>query len=103
MPAFREWAHNLGRGAEIDASWQLIPPGLDVLVKHGPPRGYGDRIHDGSRAGCDDLLRRLLEGSRASTCSDTSMEDPGAWTRGATTLVNVTTAIGRSPCTVLDL
>ncbi len=62
QPWFYDWAFNLPRGEAIAAKWALIPPGTDVLVTHGPPRGILDRTAGGDLAGCEDLLlavRRL--------------------------------------------
>ena len=59
QPWFHDWAFNAHRGKEIDAKWQLIPEGIDVLVTHGPPAGFGDMVHDGENVGCEDLLRHL--------------------------------------------
>lgn len=56
QPWFYDWAFNLQRGAEIKAKWDLIPEGIDVLVTHGPPKGYGDKVPSGELVGCDDLL-----------------------------------------------
>ena len=43
QPRYRNWAFNLERGAPLAEKWSLIPSGTDVLVTHGPPRGFGDR------------------------------------------------------------
>ena len=56
QPWFHDWAFNLQRGAEIAAKWTLIPPGIDLLVTYGPPRGHGDRTWLGEEQGCADLL-----------------------------------------------
>jgi Icc-related predicted phosphoesterase len=60
-PTFYNWAFNADRGAPLKYVWSKIPEDTDILVVHGPPRGYGDRI-EGSveRVGCKDLLERLL-------------------------------------------
>lgn len=62
QPWFYDWAFNLPRGAAIREKWDLIPPGTDVLITHGPPAGILDRCADGAEVGCADLLdavRRL--------------------------------------------
>jgi hypothetical protein len=59
QPEFCDWAFNLKRGEECDAVWRKIPEGIDVLVTHGPPLGYGDLCSSGFRAGCYDLLRHI--------------------------------------------
>lgn len=59
QPWFYDWAFNLQRGAEIKAKWDLIPEGIDVLITHGPPEGYGDIVPTGERVGCVDLREAL--------------------------------------------
>lgn len=56
QPWFYDWAFNLQRGAEIKAKWDLIPDGIDILVTHGPPYGYGDIVPSGEKVGCVDLM-----------------------------------------------
>ena len=41
QPAYNHWAFNLPRGPALAEKWALIPPGLDVLITHGPPLGLG--------------------------------------------------------------
>lgn len=55
QPWFYDWAFNLGRGAEIKEKWDLIPDGTDVLITHGPPYGFGDKVPSGELVGCVDL------------------------------------------------
>lgn len=59
QPWFHDWAFNLRRGEEIRKKWDLIPDGIDVLVTHGPPFGYGDLVSDGERVGCEDLIKAV--------------------------------------------
>ncbi len=48
------------RGASIRAHWDLIPEGLDFLVTHGPPKGFGDwSPYDRIHAGDEDLLEAI--------------------------------------------
>ncbi len=56
QPAFNDWHFNLPRGAALKAKWDLIPPGIDVLVTHGPPFGVLDKISSGESVGCEELL-----------------------------------------------
>lgn len=55
-PRFHNWAFNRDRGSDIAQHWALIPQHTDVLITHGPPRGYGDRTFFGKRVGCSKLL-----------------------------------------------
>jgi 3',5'-cyclic AMP phosphodiesterase CpdA len=62
-PRFHDWAFNVDRGAPLRAIWERIPPGLDVLVTHGPPHGILDRTWSGLHVGCEEL-RRAVETKR---------------------------------------
>jgi predicted phosphodiesterase len=59
QPWFLDWAFNLQRGPEIAAKWALIPPGIDVLITHGPPLGTADRTINGEEVGCADLAEAI--------------------------------------------
>ena len=103
QPWFHDWAFNARRGPELDALWQRIPAGLDLLITHGPPMGYGDRIHRGERVGCEDLLRHLTRAQPRVHCFGHIHEDTGRWQHRATTLVNCSTAECELPAAVLEL
>jgi len=103
QPEFGGWAYNLPRGVEINAKWQLIPAGLDVLVTHGPPYGLGDRVYDGERVGCRDLLRHCWEKKPRLHLFGHIHEDRGQRVDGSTRFANVTTADSSLPATVIDL
>ena len=90
QPWFHNWAFNLSRGPEIAAKWADIPPGIDLLITHGPPFGYGDRTSSGERVGCDDLLKAIdLKRPRAVTFGHIH-EDYGQWDFKGTKLYNCT-------------
>lgn len=57
QPRFFDWAFNLDRGPDILAKWKMIPDDADIVVTHGPPRGYGDGPQV---VGCDDLRDELI-------------------------------------------
>ena len=73
QPRFGWWAFNLERGPDIKAKWDMIPEDTDILVTHGPPRGYGDKVYRGvihdemmdqmlseyERVGCYDLKKAV--------------------------------------------
>lgn len=108
QPWFFDWAFNLQRGAELDAKWRLVPEGLDVLVTHGPPAGYGDRVAvhpvlGEDRVGCADLLRHLARARPRLNLVGHIHEDRGQWQVGETRVCNVTTSECELPVTVLDL
>ena len=60
-PTFGSWAFNVDRGLPIRAVWSNIPETTDVLITHGPPFGYGDKLVDGERVGCKDLLDEVTQ------------------------------------------
>jgi len=59
QPWFYDWAFNLLRGDQIRKKWDLIPEGIDIVITHGPPYGYGDTARGGRLVGCKDLLETL--------------------------------------------
>ena len=103
QPWFYDWAFNLKRGPEIDAKWKLIPEGIDVLVTHGPPHGYGDLVDRGERVGCEDLLRHLGRVKPKLHLFGHIHEDRGEWQLGPTRIVNCTVSESELPVTVIDL
>lgn len=69
-PTFYNWAFNRDRGAPIRAHWDLIPNDTDVLITHGPPRGYGDWSPFGKEnVGCEDLLDAIRRVKPKISCS----------------------------------
>ena len=103
QPEFCGWAFNLHRGPELAAIWAKIPRGIDVLVTHGPPHGYGDRTTETARAGCADLRLRVAEIQPRLHLFGHIHQDGGMWRDGATTFANVTTwECARAP-TVFDV
>jgi len=59
QPWFFDWAFNLRRGEEIRKKWALIDQDTDVLITHGPPQGYCDRVKEGENVGCEALLEMV--------------------------------------------
>jgi predicted phosphodiesterase len=103
QPWFCDWAFNLPRGPALAEKWARIPLGTDVLVTHGPPRGFGDRVRDSRREGCDDLLARVREVRPLVHVFGHIHEDRGAWRDGETWIVNATTAECEAPPTVIRI
>jgi len=106
QPKFRIWAFGAARGPELASKWAKIPDRVDVLVTHGPPYGFGDRIHWAGldrHVGCRDLLARVREVKPRLHVFGHIHQDRGRWVEGPTTFVNVTTSEGEHPATVIDL
>jgi Icc-related predicted phosphoesterase len=66
QPWFHSWAFNRQRGEEIKKHWDKIPSDTDILITHGPPRGFLDllshkfrRSGEDPHVGCDDLLEAI--------------------------------------------
>jgi Icc-related predicted phosphoesterase len=45
QPEFMDWAFNLNEFG-LDNKFSLIPDGIDILLSHGPPSGFGDVIFE---------------------------------------------------------
>lgn len=66
-PWFYSWAFNAQRGEQIKKHWDKIPPGVDILITHGPPVGILDEVLmvDGEsytppkHVGCEDLAEAI--------------------------------------------
>lgn len=91
QPEFHSWAFNLPRGAALAEKWALIPEGIDVLITHGPPEGYGDKVSDRRGAGCRDLLERVQAVRPRLHLFGHIHQDRGVWREGDITFANVTT------------
>lgn len=73
QPRFGYWAFNLERGEQLSEKWAQISDDTDILITHGPPYGYGDKVYRGvthdemmdqmfseyQRVGCVDLLNTV--------------------------------------------
>lgn len=45
QPEFNNWAFNIERSF-MKHVWELVPEDADVLLTHGPPRGFGDLVQE---------------------------------------------------------
>jgi hypothetical protein len=102
QPEFGGWAFNLPRGEALRARWDAIPTGVDILITHGPPRGFGDETPHGS-AGCDELLVALGRVRPLLHLFGHIHEAGGVFEYEGTVLANVTTASCDRAPTVLDV
>ena len=106
QPEFYNWAFNLPRGPALAEKWARIPPDVDVLITHGPPRGLGDIAGFGARAhstGCDDLLARVRTVRPRLHMYGHIHEDGGVWHDDGTCFANVTAWDGERAPTVFDV
>lgn len=88
QPWFYDWAFNLLRGKQLADKWALIPNDVDVLITHGPPYGYGDRVHSGERVGCEDLIKAIEAKRPRVNVFGHIHEDPGQWNFHDTKIIN---------------
>jgi Icc-related predicted phosphoesterase len=93
QPWFYDWAFNLYE-TDLVAKWALIPAGTDVLVLHGPPRGYGDGVPERNgtvrHTGSPSLLARIEAVAPRLVIFGHIHEGRGEWRLGRTVLANVT-------------
>lgn len=87
VPKLRGWAF-YATDEELAERAASIPA-VDVLISHGPPRGYGDRLARGGRAGSEALTARLLQAPPKLCAFGHIHEDHGTWRLGETDLANV--------------
>lgn len=59
VPRLKQWAFYATDG-ELRARARRIPDNVDVLITHGPPYGYGDRVTYGDHVGEPGLTDELL-------------------------------------------
>ena len=105
-PKFRIWAFGKDRGPASAEMWAKIPSGLDVLVTHGPPYGFGDRVPIKGvkrHVGDVDLLERVRIVRPRVHLFGHIHQDPGRWSAAGTRFYNVTTNEGELAATVIDL
>lgn len=61
QPAYGGMAFNATE-AELEERWSRVPEGIDVLLLHGPPRGYGDLSPFGNQhCGSPSLTSRIRD------------------------------------------
>lgn len=60
QPWFYSWAFNR-KGTDICPHWDMIPLDTDILITHGPAKGYLDLTLGGDVTGCPYLLDKISE------------------------------------------
>ena len=88
QPEFGGWAFGFERGEPIREVWGEIPQDTDVLITHGPPFGYGDKLDIGERVGCKDLLKELDRVKPKVHVYGHIHEGYGVYQHGVSTLIN---------------
>ena len=93
-PTFGGWAFNVNRGLPLKAVWGNIPRDTDVLVTHGPPYGYGDKLDTEERVGCKDLLEEIKLVQPKVHVYGHIHEGYGTYDLGSTKLINPSSCNG---------
>jgi Icc-related predicted phosphoesterase len=93
QPEFYNWAFNLPRmGEELLEKWNMIPEDTDVLITHGPPNGFGDKVNNwmqpNQNVGCELLRNRIEESNIVLNIFGHIHEGYGVYTNDKTTFVN---------------
>lgn len=91
-PWFFDWAFNAPREDSesfLDNLYAKVPDDTDVLLLHGPPRGYGDRVVGGDEVGSTAELLLIERVQPRLTVFGHIHEGRGAWMHGVTELLNV--------------
>ena len=86
-PIFHDWAFMLSQ-EDLRKKWELVPSDVDILLTHGPPRGYGDKTVLGLDAGDDELLEIIRKIKPRYNIYGHIHEGYGTFKEGATTLIN---------------
>ena len=62
QPWFHSWAFNVNRG-DLKQYWDKVPEDTDVLITHGPPKGYEylGMTLEGDEVGDEELTTRIEE------------------------------------------
>lgn len=87
-PWFYDWAFNVHRGPNLRAVYDKIPDNVDILLVHGPPKGFGDKTIYGETVGSEELLDVIKAKKPKYAFFGHIHEDPGSWQIGSTTAVN---------------
>lgn len=88
VPTLVGWAF-YASDEELARRDAAIPEGIDIVLSHGPPRGYGDRTIHGLDVGSPTLRARLELLEPALCVFGHIHEAHGRWQLGPTTLANV--------------
>ena len=89
QPRFFDWAFNLDE-PDLERKWELIPEGIDILLLHGPPYGYGDWVGRGEHTGSPSLRERIFEVKPKLAVFGHIHEGRGQWLENGVILANVT-------------
>ena len=90
-PTFGRWAF-MGDDRNLAEIWRTIPQDVDILLVHGPPFGYGDRVNNNwtpdPNVGSKSLMNRLWYGEFLNLKLIVSGHIHEAYGRGIVSLMN---------------
>jgi Icc-related predicted phosphoesterase len=92
QPWFFDWAFNAPRRdgeAFLAAKFGPLPTATDIVVAHGPPRGYGDRTSRGEHVGSTAITAALERVEPRLVVCGHIHEAYRRFELGASTIVNV--------------
>jgi Icc-related predicted phosphoesterase len=92
QPWFGDWAFNAPRRdgeAFLASKFDRIPAHTDIVVAHGPPRGYGDRTRRGLHVGSTALTETLERVQPRLVVCGHIHEAYGSYRLGDTEILNV--------------
>jgi Icc-related predicted phosphoesterase len=101
-PLFCDWSFMLSE-PELAAKWALIPPGVDVLITHGPPFSFLDWTNRNEHAGSSTLLDRVHEVKPRFHVFGHIHEGAGRAEFAGTIFLNASTQMGRGRGVVIEL
>ena len=101
-PLFFDWAFMLSEPG-LAAKWAAIPPGLDVLITHGPAHGILDMTNRGEPAGSLTLFDRVREVKPRLHVFGHIHEAAGRSDIDGTVFLNASTQMGRGAGVAVEL
>jgi Icc-related predicted phosphoesterase len=84
---FGKWAF-MRDEEDLNRTFVDIDPYADIVIAHGPPKGYGDECQNGYHAGSPSLTTRIREIKPALTVTGHIHEARGIYATGWSTIVN---------------
>ncbi|KFD54242.1 hypothetical protein M514_04784 [Trichuris suis] len=89
QPFSKTMAFNITDCQKQVERWSKIPSGIDILVTHIPPLGYGDVKENGVRSGCAELLQSVVNRVKPKFhIFGQTVRGYGRYTNGTTQFIN---------------
>ena len=88
VPYLPGWAYCINDIAAMQR-YERIPPGINLILSHSPPFGYGDRVTTGEHVGSKPLLKSIDKIKPEYIVNSHIHEDFGQYQYNDTTIYNV--------------